>query len=96
WGLGVWWLVLALLITGRYLRSGIPFNLGWWGYTFPLGVYVAATYRLSLMLDIADFGYIATVLTLVLAFLWLVVASRTLAGAWKGDLFVSPCIATRM
>ncbi|MFT8891932.1 MAG: TDT family transporter [Acetobacter papayae] len=96
WALGVWWLVLALLITGCYLRSGIPFNLGWWGYTFPLGVYVAATYRLGLMLDLAVFGYIATVLTLVLAFLWLVVASRTLAGAWKGDLFVSPCIATRM
>ena len=33
------------------------------------------------------------VLVVALAGLWLVVASRTLAGAWRGELFVSPCIA---
>jgi tellurite resistance protein TehA-like permease len=31
WGLGLWWMLMALLITARYLRAGIPFNLGWWG-----------------------------------------------------------------
>jgi C4-dicarboxylate transporter/malic acid transport protein len=31
WGYGVWWLGLAILKTGRYLRQGLPFNLGWWG-----------------------------------------------------------------
>lgn len=35
WGLGLWWMLMALLITARYLRAGIPFNLGWWGFTFP-------------------------------------------------------------
>lgn len=39
WGFGLWWMVMALLITARYLRTGVPFNLGWWGFTFPLGVY---------------------------------------------------------
>jgi len=29
----------------------------------------------------------------LLALLWLLVASRTLAGAYRGSLFVSPCIA---
>ena len=32
WGLGLWWMVLALLITVRYFKKGIPFNLGWWGF----------------------------------------------------------------
>ena len=39
WGYGAWWLMLAVMKTAFYLRSGMPFNLGWWGFTFPLGVY---------------------------------------------------------
>ncbi len=29
WGFGAWWLLLAALITVRYFRAGVPFNLGW-------------------------------------------------------------------
>jgi len=94
WGLGLWWLILALLITVRYWRSGVSFNLGWWGYTFPLGVYAAATYRLAATLHMAVIGYIGTGLTAALLFMWLLVATKTVAGAWKGHLFSSPCIAT--
>ncbi|MEF9672796.1 C4-dicarboxylate ABC transporter, partial [Pseudomonas sp. PCH446] len=47
WGLGLWWMLMAVLITLRYLRRGIPFNLGWWGFTFPLGVYALATLKLG-------------------------------------------------
>jgi hypothetical protein len=35
-----------------------------------------------------------TVLTMALAAMWLLVGAKTLAGAWAGRLFVSPCIAT--
>lgn len=93
WGAGLWWLLLSLLITGRYLRAGIPFNLGWWGYTFPLGVYTVATFRLGITLDAAVFTLMGTVLTIALAAMWLVVMARTARGAWRGNLFVSPCIA---
>ena len=27
WGFGLWWLLLAVLITARYFRSGVPFNV---------------------------------------------------------------------
>jgi tellurite resistance protein TehA-like permease len=40
-------MLMAVLITLRYLRAGIPFNLGWWGFTFPLGVYSLATLKLA-------------------------------------------------
>ncbi len=30
---------------------------------------------------------------MALAMMWILVAAKTLAGAWKGHLFVSPCIA---
>jgi tellurite resistance protein TehA-like permease len=93
WGFGLWWLALATLITWRYWRAGIPFNLGWWGYTFPLGVYTVATFRLGTTLNLAFFGIVGTVLTLALALMWIVVGAKT-RRCMAGNLFVSPCIAT--
>lgn len=93
WGVGLWWLLLALLITIRYFRAGVPFNLGWWGYTFPLGVYTVATLKLGTLLGIAAFSVFGTVLVIVLTLMWMLVAARTIHGGWHGHLFVSPCIA---
>ncbi|RMP78782.1 TDT family transporter [Pseudomonas syringae] len=94
WGLGLWWMVLALLITGRYFREGIPFNLGWWGFTFPLGVYAVTTLKLGAMLHLTFFSFFGVVLVLMLTVMWMIVAAKTLAGAYRGNLFVSPCIAS--
>jgi len=93
WGFGLWWLLLATIITIRYFRAGVPFNLGWWGYTFPLGVYTVATLKLGATLRLPVFSAFGTVLVMALAAIWLCVAGRTMYGGWKGSLFVSPCIA---
>lgn len=93
WGVGLWWIVMAAMITVRYFRSGIPFNIGWWGFTFPLGVYSLATLRLGSVLHLTFFNVAGCVLVLALALMWLVVGKRTLVGAYRGELFVSPCIA---
>ncbi|KNH20807.1 C4-dicarboxylate ABC transporter [Pseudomonas syringae] len=93
WGFGLWWMLIALLITVRYLRAGIPFNLGWWGFTFPLGVYSLATLKLASTLSLTFFSVFGCVLVAMLAVMWLLVAKRTIQGAWRGELFVSPCIA---
>ena len=93
WGFGLWWMLMAVLITLRYLRDGIPFNLGWWGFTFPLGVYSLATLKLASTLNLLFFSVFGSVLVMLLASLWLIVAKRTVQGAWRGELFVSPCIA---
>ncbi|KIQ57103.1 MULTISPECIES: TDT family transporter [Pseudomonas] len=93
WGLGFWWMLMALLITARYLREGIPFNLGWWGFTFPLGVYALTTLKLADLLGLGFFDVFGSVLVVLLALMWLIVGRRTVMGAWHGELFVSPCIA---
>ncbi|RON12404.1 TDT family transporter [Pseudomonas frederiksbergensis] len=93
WGFGLWWMLIALLITVRYLRAGIPFNLGWWGFTFPLGVYSLATLKLASTLNLTFFSVFGCVLVAMLAVMWLLVSKRTVEGAWRGELFVSPCIA---
>ncbi|QHF44174.1 C4-dicarboxylate ABC transporter [Pseudomonas sp. S35] len=93
WGFGLWWMLIAVLITLRYLRAGIPFNLGWWGFTFPLGVYALATLKLANVLHLTFFNLFGSALVVALALMWLIVAKRTVQGAYKGELFVSPCIA---
>ena len=85
--------MLGVLITLRYLREGLPFNIGWWGYTFPIGVYAVATLRLARVLHASFFAGAGAVLVSVLAVMWLIVGFRTVAGAWSGELFVSPCLA---
>jgi tellurite resistance protein TehA-like permease len=94
WGYGVWWLGFATMVTVRYLREGLPFNIGWWGFTFPLGVYAVATLTLAAQTQVAAIADIGIVLVAMLAAMWLLVAARTLLGAWRGDLFFAPCLLT--
>ena len=92
WGYGLWWMATAILITLRYLREGLPFNIGWWAYTFPLGVYALATLRLATIVPLPPLEIFGALLVGALAILWLIVGIRTLMGAWSGILFVAPCL----
>ena len=92
-GYGVWWFLLAILTTARYLRrEGMPFNIGWWGFTFPLGVYAVAVLTLGRQTHLGFITVFGALLVILLAALWSVIATRTLRGAWTRVLFVSPCL----
>jgi C4-dicarboxylate transporter/malic acid transport protein len=93
WGYGLWWLALAVLMTVHYIREGMPFNLGWWGFIFPLGVYTVGTLALARATHLNFLFAVGGVLIVCLFGFWAVVATRTLRGAWHGTLFVSPCLA---
>lgn len=93
WGVGLWWLGMAALITLRYLKDGLPFNMGWWGFTFPLGVYTASTLALHAYTGYAVFEYLGAGLIVLLTFFWVIVTTRTLQGMWSGQLFVAPCLS---
>ncbi|ACB96080.1 TDT family transporter [Beijerinckia indica] len=92
WGYGLWWLLLAMLKTAHYLREGMPFNMGWWGFTFPLGVYSLATLNLARTTHLALFSLCGGAFVIMLALFWIIVAARTARGAWNGVLFVAPCL----
>jgi C4-dicarboxylate transporter/malic acid transport protein len=93
WGYGLWWWGMAWFFTLRYLREGLPFNMGWWGFTFPLGVYTAATLVLAEQTSFPVLELFGALLVLQLAGFWCVVAVRTLHGMWHGYLFDAPCLA---
>ncbi|RKT99086.1 C4-dicarboxylate ABC transporter [Burkholderia sp. Nafp2/4-1b] len=94
WGTGFWWLAIAILITARYCRNGLPFNLGWWGFTFPLGVYTLATFSLSRALGADVLLTVGVVFAMMLGAVWIVVLWKTLKGVVRGELFVAPCLST--
>ncbi|KUM58937.1 hypothetical protein ACN42_g8201 [Penicillium freii] len=90
WSFGLIWLVFALA-TVLY-SSPFPFNMGWWGFTFPLGVYAANTIELGVEMDIIFFKVLGITLSGFVLLLWMLVASRTAHGAWRGTLFYAPCL----
>jgi tellurite resistance protein TehA-like permease len=91
WGFGLVWFVFALAAILR--NRPFPFNMGWWGFTFPLGVYAASTIQIGLELPSAFFKVLGTVFSVAVILLWCVVAAGTARGAWTGQLFYAPCLA---
>lgn len=79
WGYGLWWLGIAVLVTARHImRADLPFTPGWWGYTFPLGVFALATLRLAEQLPVPGLAVFGAVLVAMLAVNWTIVATATL------------------
>ncbi len=90
WGFGLCWLVFALATI--YSTRPFPFNMGWWGFTFPLGVYALSTIRFGVEMPSRFFKVLGTVLAVAVVVLWCVVAAGTAKGAWSGQLFYAPCL----
>lgn len=58
WGFGLVWLFFALASIGR---GRFPFNMGWWGFTFPLGVFTVSTTTIGKELPSTFFSVLGTV-----------------------------------
>jgi C4-dicarboxylate transporter/malic acid transport protein len=96
WAYGAWWLLMAVAITRRYLRQGLPFNMGWWGFTFPLGVFTLATLALAAQTGMVFFSIAGAALVVALVGLWLIVAARTIIHGYRGHLFAAPCLPRKI
>ena len=91
-GFAVWWLGIAVLTTLKHAKTDLPFNLGWWGLTFPLGVLTLAVLNLGQQIQVSFIQSIAYALAVILVMLWLLVVSKTAQGFYRGNLFCSPCL----
>ncbi|KAG6007533.1 hypothetical protein E4U21_005834 [Claviceps maximensis] len=58
WGFAFAWLCFALISLGTV--RDFPFNMSWWAFTFPLGVWANCTCILAFNLDSAFFNVTAT------------------------------------
>lgn len=93
-GFGLWWLGIALLTTLHHAKQDLPFNLGWWGLIFPLGVYTLAILTLAQQLNLAFLYAVGYAFAAILMLLWSLVATKTAHGFYQGYLFFSPCLKT--
>ena len=91
-GFGLWWFAIAVLTTLKHAKADLPFNLGWWGLTFPLGVFTLAILNLGHQLHVNFIVNIGLAFASILMMLWVMVMSKTLRGMYQGHLFFSPCL----
>jgi C4-dicarboxylate transporter/malic acid transport protein len=91
WGFGVWWLIMAILLTIAYKRRGeLPFSLTWWAFTFPLGAFAAASHRLGMLFHLDSVWTLGLAAYALLIFLWCAALINSAIGAARGTLFASP------
>ncbi|KAK0867546.1 Plasma membrane sulfite pump involved in sulfite metabolism [Friedmanniomyces endolithicus] len=91
WAWGLIWFAFAL--AAIYQSRPFPFNMGWWGFTFPLGVYACSTILIGEELPSRFFRVLGTIFGTAVIILWFVIALGTARGAWSGKLFHAPCLA---
>ncbi len=85
-GDGVAGFTAAILLLRKYLRtSGLPFGIGWWALTFPLGAYTVSTLTLARALKVDALEIFGLLLFVLLAAFWIVVTGRTLIGVRTGE-----------
>ncbi|EFN55440.1 hypothetical protein CHLNCDRAFT_35385 [Chlorella variabilis] len=95
WGTGVWWLTVAVCSVCASCRQ-MTFNIGWWGFVFPLGVFTSAANELWRRLpDLQSMRVVTAVLSCCTIALWAFVFLNTLIQGWNGSLFYAPCLANR-
>lgn len=93
-GLGLVWLIFAVsILLDLWLVSELKFNLGWWGFTFPLGTFASAASQFGQEFDSKAFKVLGTILSVIVTLLWLFISFMTLLKAVKGEIFFSPCLA---
>ncbi|MCE5289388.1 MAG: TDT family transporter [Nocardiaceae bacterium] len=90
WGFAVLWIGIALSLTIRTARRGMPFALTWWSLTFPVGTFVTGTTQLALHTGLPAFKVAAVVAYVGLLAAWGLVAVRTARGGLRGNLFLPP------
>lgn len=77
WGFTLLWLGLAVALTVRQAREGLPFAPTWWSFTFPVGTVVAGTSSLAVATGLDLFRVAAGIAMAGLLLGWVVAAAGT-------------------
>ncbi|MET9296271.1 TDT family transporter [Streptomyces sp. NPDC003077] len=89
-GFALLWLAVAVAMTVRAVRAGLPFAMTWWGATFPVGTCVTGAAGLARQTGLTAFLWLAAGLYALLVAAWLTAGTRTALGLWRGDLLAPP------
>ncbi|KAJ3495452.1 hypothetical protein NLG97_g3390 [Lecanicillium saksenae] len=87
WSYGSFWLAIAIMSMAR---GRFAFNLSWWSFTFPLGVWASTAVAFGEEMPSTFFKVFGTVVSIIVTLLWVVVALGTLRGVINGTIFAAP------
>lgn len=90
WGFAMLWSALALALTVRTMRKGMPFSLTWWSFTFPVGVTVTGTIQLASHTGVPLFRWASALGYVALLCAWSVVFVKTTIATRAGVLLRPP------
>ncbi|MHB8518182.1 MAG: TDT family transporter [Acidimicrobiales bacterium] len=90
WGFAMLWSALAMALTIRTMRKGMPFSLTWWSFTFPVGVTVTGTIQLALRTGVPLFRWASAAGYVALLCAWSVVFVKTTVATRRGVLLRPP------
>jgi len=79
WGFGLWWLIMAAIMTLRYIkRAELNYSMSWWAFIFPLGAYTASTHVISEILHIKIINILGFVFFWLLFLIWCITLFKTI------------------
>jgi len=81
WGFGTYWFAMAGAVTLRAIARAMPFTLGWWAFTFPVGTMTAGTYALYGITRAPIFLGFGALYLALLAIFWTIVVAHSLRHA---------------
>ncbi|WP_373299812.1 TDT family transporter [Streptomyces xantholiticus] len=90
-GFALLWLALAAAMVLRAARRGMPFTLGWWAFTFPVGTCVTGAETLAEHTGLVAYEWLAVALYVFLVAAWSVAGTLTLRGLLRRELPAAPC-----
>ncbi|TXS51326.1 TDT family transporter [Streptomyces sp. t39] len=89
-GFALLWLALAGAMVVRAFRAGMPFTMGWWAFTFPVGTCATGAQTLEHHTGLAAYGWLAVTLYALLTGAWAVASVLTVRGLVRGELLAAP------
>ena len=89
YGYSLVWLFFAVASISL---SKFPFNMGWWGFTFPVGVFGLAAITFGQDLPSKFFKVLGTIISVITILLWLGISLETTRRSITGELFTAPCV----
>jgi C4-dicarboxylate transporter/malic acid transport protein len=89
WGFGIWVVGIIIIICIHQLKKGgIPFNLGWWAFIFPLAAYTIASQKIAAYFSSPLVSGYTILLTFLLGALWVYTFYHTMVRVFKGTIFL--------
>lgn len=88
WGFGTWLFIALIVLLILYIPKKIRFNLSYWAFVFPVGIFTLATLKINASLKIPLLEICSKIIVFALVLLWLYNIFMTLKNIFNKRLLI--------